>query len=154
MGLFDFLKGAGKSEAPKPEPKMTNEEATKMMRDHFIGLIIKHDLEIDSPNVFYENGRITINGSVKDQATKEKIVLTLGNVKGVEQVDDQMELNIEEAQPESRFYTVQKGDSLSKISKEVYGDAMKYPMIFEANKPMLSDPNLIYPGQMLRIPAE
>ena len=54
--------------------------------------------------------------------------------------------------PEARYYTVVKGDSLSKIAKEMYGNAMKYPVIFEANKPMLKDPDLIYPGQVLRIP--
>jgi len=47
---------------------------------------------------------------------------------------------------------VEKGDTLSAISKRVYGDANKYQKIFEANKPMLSDPNKIYPGQVLRIP--
>ena len=55
-------------------------------------------------------------------------------------------------EPEAVFYEVKRGDSLSKIAKAQYGDAMKYPVIFEANKPMLKDPNLIYPGQMLRIP--
>jgi nucleoid-associated protein YgaU len=54
--------------------------------------------------------------------------------------------------PEARYHTVEKGDSLSKIAKEMYGDPMKYPAIFEANKPMLKDPDLIYPGQVLRIP--
>ena len=44
------------------------------------------------------------------------------------------------------------GDNLSKIAKKFYGDANKYPVIFEANKPMLKDPNKIYPGQNLRIP--
>ena len=53
---------------------------------------------------------------------------------------------------EADFYTVKAGDSLSKIAKEYYGDAMKYPAIFEANKPMLKDPDKIYPGQVLRIP--
>ena len=48
----------------------------------------------------------------------------------------------------------QTGDTLSKIAKEMYGDANKYPVIFEANKPMLKDPDKIYPGQVLRIPAE
>ena len=52
------------------------------------------------------------------------------------------------------FHKVESGDTLSAISKKVYGDANKYNIIFEANKPMLSDPNKIYPGQMLRIPAE
>jgi nucleoid-associated protein YgaU len=51
-------------------------------------------------------------------------------------------------------YTVQKGDTLSKISKQFYGDANKYMKIFDANKPMLSDPNKIYPGQNLRIPPQ
>lgn len=54
----------------------------------------------------------------------------------------------------SRTYTVKSGDTLSKISKEMYGDANKYPKIFEANKPMLTDPDKIYPGQVLIIPAD
>ncbi|MCB1607001.1 MAG: LysM peptidoglycan-binding domain-containing protein [Xanthomonadales bacterium] len=52
----------------------------------------------------------------------------------------------------SGTYTVKRGDTLSKIAKEVYGSASKYPLIFEANKPMLKDPDKIYPGQVLRIP--
>ena len=62
-------------------------------------------------------------------------------------------INVRNPEPESIFHEVKSGDSLSKIAKEVYGDAMKYPVIFEANKPMLKDPNEIYPGQILRIPA-
>ena len=57
-------------------------------------------------------------------------------------------------EPESQFYTVKKGDTLSKIAKEFYGEASKYPQIFAANKPMLKHPDKIYPGQMLRIPPE
>ena len=57
-----------------------------------------------------------------------------------------------EPKPEATLYTVVRGDSLSKIAKAHYGDAMKYPVIFEANRPMLSDPDKIYPGQVLRIP--
>ncbi len=55
---------------------------------------------------------------------------------------------------QSRMYTVKSGDTLSKISKEMYGEANKYDQIFEANKPMLKDPDKIYPGQVLRIPPE
>ena len=54
----------------------------------------------------------------------------------------------------SKTYTVQTGDTLSKIAKEFYGNANKYQQIFEANKPMLKDPDKIYPGQVLRIPAD
>ena len=50
------------------------------------------------------------------------------------------------------YYTVVAGDNLSKISKANYGDPNKYMKIFEANKPMLSNPDRIYPGQVLRIP--
>ena len=49
---------------------------------------------------------------------------------------------------------MKQGDSLSRIAKEMYGEASKYPLIFEANQPMLKDPDKIYPGQLLRIPAE
>ena len=68
----------------------------------------------------------------------------------MEEVDDQLEMA--GAAPEPVFYTVQRGDTLSGIAKEQYGNAMKYPMIFEANRPMLKDPDRIYPGQVLRIP--
>ncbi|RQH14455.1 LysM peptidoglycan-binding domain-containing protein, partial [Okeania hirsuta] len=74
----------------------------------------------------------------------------VGNIEGIACVDDRMEVLVPE--PEAQFYTVVSGDSLSKIAKRHYGDAMKYPEIFEANKPMLSDPNKIYPGQVLRLP--
>jgi nucleoid-associated protein YgaU len=77
--------------------------------------------------------------------------LVLGNTEGIATVDDN--ITVITPKVESKFYTVEKGDSLSKIAKAMYGDAMKYPVIFEANKPMLKDPDLIYPGQVLRIPA-
>ena len=69
---------------------------------------------------------------------------------GISSVDDRM--SVVAPEPEAVFYEVKSGDSLSKIAKAQYGDANKYNAIFEANKPMLKDPNLIYPGQMLRIP--
>ena len=82
--------------------------------------------------------------------TKEKILLCCGNVKGVEHVQDQ--LGVIEPADESVFYTVVSGDTLSKIAKAQYGNANDYMKIFEANKPMLSHPDKIYPGQSLRIP--
>ena len=56
------------------------------------------------------------------------------------------------SKPEAVYYTVVSGDTLSKISKVNYGDANKYMVIFEANEPMLTHPDKIYPGQVLRIP--
>ena len=92
----------------------------------------------------------TVYGIADDQATKEKIILCAGNVHGVVGVNDQM--TVDQSEPEAQYYTVVRGDTLSKIAKQYYGDANKYPAIFEANKPMLKSPDLIYPGQMLRIP--
>jgi nucleoid-associated protein YgaU len=150
MGLFSFLKNAGaklfnkKKEASPEEVRAANMDAMKTaitdlgfeVRDMFL------DLQDDTVIVF---------GEVDSQEIKEKVVLALGNVTGIATVDDR--LTVENPEPESTFYEVKSGDSLSKIAKKHYGDAMKYPVIFEANKPMLKDPNLIYPGQMLRIPA-
>jgi nucleoid-associated protein YgaU len=93
----------------------------------------------------------TVTGVAPDQATKEKIVLSVGNVHSVAKVDDR--LMVAQSGAASTFYEVKAGDSLSKIAKSVYGDANAYPKIFDANKPMLADPNKIYPGQQLRIPA-
>ena len=86
-----------------------------------------------------------------DQATKEKILLCCGNVSGVEKVNDM--LTVSQPADESRYYTVVRGDTLSAIAKTQYGNANAYMKIFEANKPMLSHPDKIYPGQLLRIPA-
>ena len=98
-----------------------------------------------------ETSTVTVAGQVDDQATKEKILLCCGNVAGVAAVNDMM--TVVTPEPEAQFHTVVSGDNLSKIAKHYYGDANKYPAIFEANKPMLSHPDKIYPGQSLRIPA-
>ena len=93
---------------------------------------------------------VTVSGQAADQATKEKILLCCGNVTGVALVNDMMTV----AQPadESQYHTVVRGDTLSAIAKKFYGNANLYPKIFEANKPMLSNPDKIYPGQLLQIP--
>ena len=107
------------------------------------------ECEID---ISYDDGVATIVGTAPDQACRERIILAVGNVQEVEQVRDS--IRIEKPEPESQMHVVVSGDTLSKIAKAYYGDAMKYPVIFEANRPMLTDPALIYPGQVLRIPAQ
>ena len=102
-------------------------------------------------NIEVEDDTAIVWGEADSQETREKVVLVIGNTKGIASVDDRMTVAIEE--PQAQFHTVVRGDSLSKIAKKLYGDAMKYPVIFEANKPMLKSPDLIYPGQVLRIPA-
>jgi len=158
MGFFDFLKGAGK-EPPKPEPVQRETAMSaaekQAVNDRRIAMgIAKHveslGLEIQDFSVKVNGDTAAVNGTVEDQATKEKVVLAVGNTMGIARVDDQIE--VVKPEPEAQFHTVASGESLSLIAKKYYGDAMKYPVIFEANKPMLSDPDKIYPGQVLRIP--
>lgn len=149
MGLFSFLKGAGAKVINKAGTQPETDKAD-LIRKHVqrYGFLVE-DLE------FSLNGeRLTLKGKVDTLETKNKIIVAAGNVDGISEVEDLLEVkNLpEEAQPEEQFYTVQKGDTLSKIARQFYGNANKYPVIFEANKPMLTNPDLIYPGQMLVIP--
>jgi nucleoid-associated protein YgaU len=92
-----------------------------------------------------------VKGRVPTQPDREKVVLAIGNVDGIAGVEDRLDVTTPE--PEAKYYTVVKGDTLSKIAKEQYGNANKYMVIFEANRPLLSHPDKIYPGQVLRVPA-
>ena len=163
MSLISFIEEAGEKlfkrpAAPAPAaagaaaPDMAALNATAGAAiEKYIG---SQKLEADGLNVAYDGATqtVTVSGVAPDQATKEKIVLCCGNVAAVSKVNDMLTVAAP-AEPESTYRVVKAGDTLSKIAKEAYGDANAYPKIFEANKPMLSDPNKIYPGQMLRIPA-
>jgi nucleoid-associated protein YgaU len=149
MGLFSFLKNAGAKVFGHKAEK--NDEAAKI--DKIIALkeaVLGLGLEIKDFDVDIDNDTVKVSGTVESQDIREKVILALGNVNGVATVVDEIEVVVPE--PEAVFYEVKSGDSLSKIAKAHYGNAMKYDVIFEANKPMLKDPNLIYPGQVLRIP--
>jgi len=106
--------------------------------------------------VSVDDDKVILAGKVDTTENKNKIIVTAGNIEGVSSIDDRLivlqPVQVAPPPPEKQFYTVKKGDYLSKISKQVYGDANKYNIIFEANRPMLKDPNLIYPGQVLVIP--
>ncbi len=160
MGIFSFIKnagaaiGIGKSEAEEAaEAEAAIVAANEAAATKMIETTNALGLNVQGMQVVISNDTATISGLAKDNATREKVILVVGNTEGIAQVDDQMEVEVEIQEPEATFYTVKKGDYLSKISKEVYGNAMKYEIIFEANKPMLTHPDKIYPGQVLRIPA-
>ncbi len=149
MGLFSFLKNAGAKVFG--HKAVENDESAKI--DKIIALkeaVLGLGLEIKDFDVDIDNDTVKVSGTVESQDIREKVILALGNVNGVATVVDEIEVVVPE--PEAIFYEVKSGDSLSKIAKAHYGNAMKYNIIFEANKPMLKDPNLIYPGQVLRIP--
>ena len=109
------------------------------------------DLSVAKLDVRYDDGTVFVDGEAADAATKEKVILLLGNVEGVAQVDESLTVTQDDGS-DSTVYVVESGDTLWAIATAAYGDGNRYPEIFEANKPMLSDPDKIYPGQALRIP--
>ncbi|WOI53340.1 peptidoglycan-binding protein LysM [Parvularcula sp. LCG005] len=142
MGLFNFVKEAGArvADAMTPDSLFPTFEKAREKKP-------------DTGNVTAEkNGdRVILKGKVKDREAEEKIVIAAGNHKGVSEVESQLEVEDDQADA-STFYEVKSGDTLSKIAEDHYGNASKYLVIFEANQPMLEDPDKIYPGQVLRIP--
>lgn len=154
MGIFSFLKNSGSKILSKDEEsKVSNAgsaEAEKIKIDAMLRAVHALNLPVTNLSLDIHDDTVTVHGQAETQVAKELVVLTLGNNMGVSKVDDR--ISVVKPEPEATFYEVEKGDSLSKIAKQFYGDAMKYNSIFEANKPMLKDPNLIYPGQVLRIP--
>lgn len=142
MGLWSFVKDAGKSlfgaaEAATPDADILKKEVEDLGLDA-TGL----DISVD------EDGKVQVSGEAVSQEIKEKVILAVGNVEGVAEVED----SVGGADPV--FHTVEKGDTLWAIASKALGNGARYNEIFEANKPMLSDPDKIYPGQVLRIPQD
>lgn len=149
MGLFQFVKNAGAKLFGKDE-KVSEEEKAKELLNH----IRRFNLRTEGVTASLSGATVTLNGTVDTLHEKNRIIMAAGNIDGVEAVQDNIAIEevVEVKEDEVQFYTVKSGDYLSKIAKQVYGDANKYNIIFEANKPMLSDPDKIYPGQNLVIP--
>jgi nucleoid-associated protein YgaU len=157
MGLIQFVKDVGRrlavgdtppaqsAQAPVARPGSDPQKAAALVR-----LVEQMGLTVKQLGIQVDGERVTLTGTTDSQESREKVVLLIGNVHGVGQVDDQ--LQVAQPAPEARFYTVKRGDTLSKIAQAYYGDATQYPQIFEANRPLLRDPDEIYPGQTLRIP--
>jgi nucleoid-associated protein YgaU len=164
MGLIDFMKDAGEKlfgrgaahAAPgsgaTPTGGANAEQANAAAGDAILTYVKSQNLSATGLTVTYDgaSSTVTVYGVAPDQATREKIVLCCGNVAGVAAVKDMM--SVDRSEPEARYYTVVSGDTLSKISKQFYGNPNDYMKIFDANKPMLKDPDKIYPGQKLRVP--
>ena len=152
MGLFNFIPSAGRmlglggqatQDESKPAPPPPAAEAIE-------GELKTLGLHAPDMKVSVEGNTVKVSGTAPDAETREKIILAAGNVAGIDKVDDSLETKTAGAEPV--LYTVVRGDTLSAIAQKTMGAASKYPAIFEANKPMLKDPDHIYPGQVLRIP--
>ena len=179
MGLFSFVTNAGRKigilsggdapDAVKQDPvaqakvaaaqaaasaakvAKADPAAQKAAREaDIVAAIAIHGIHIDMLTATVTGETATLQGTAKRSEDAEKAVLIAGNTEGIASVDDQIEVVAPE--PPAVFHTVVRGDTLSKIAKAQYGNAMAYPTIFEANRPMLTSPDLIYPGQVLRIP--
>ncbi|NMM89750.1 peptidoglycan-binding protein LysM [Rhodococcus sp. SRB_17] len=160
MGLLSFIKDAGEklfggkdaqaasATAAAPSQDERNATAARAIETY----IAAQNLGTQNVQVAFDGlqGKVTVHGEAPTQAAKEKVTLCCGNVASVTSVDNQM--GVAQAEPEAQYHDVVSGDTLSAIAKKYYGDASKYPKIFEANQPMLTHPDKIYPGQKLRIP--
>ena len=155
MGLFSFIKEAGEklfggsdAHAAAPSDDL-NVKAAQAIANY----INTQNLGVSNLQVQFDGsqGKVTVQGVAPTQTAKEKVTLCCGNVANVQSVDNLM--SVTNPEPEAQYHDVVRGDTLSAIAKKYYGDANKYNTIFEANKPMLSNPDKIYPGQKLRIPA-
>jgi len=150
MGLISFIKNAG-DKIFKSEEKKEQEKA-----DLILSHIRKFGFDTSDIKVKVDDDKVILMGSIDTIDNRNKVIVTAGNIEGIAKVDDWLFVKnppaVAPPPPEKQYYTVKKGDYLSKIAKEVYGDAKKYNVIFEANKPMLKNPDLIYPGQVLVIP--
>ena len=147
MGLFDFVKSVGEKLGIGSAEAAPDVDALKKELD-------KHNLGTDKVEIEVVGDKAILKGSVADQTAFEKAVIAVGNTLGVAKVETQLTVDATGAEKEPVFYTVKKGDNLWKIAEAHYGKGKgaKHTVIFEANKPMLTHPDKIYPGQVLRIP--
>lgn len=157
MGLLDFLKDSGKDLFQGKDGRQG--EAIEAEITKSLGAS-----NISNLDVTFADGKVTLKGTAASMAAKEKAALIAGNVKGVSSVNDDGLTAPAAPKPAAtaaggpgtaatRYYTIKSGDSLSKIAEAMYGDSQQYDKIFEANREVIGDPDKIYPGQQIRIPA-
>ncbi len=142
MGLWSFVKEAGKSVFGSAEAaEAPAEDALRAELDEL-------GLDASGIEIAVDGDSVKLSGAAVSQEIKEKVIAAVGNVEGIATVEDEVEGG------DPVFHTVEKGDNLWKIAQKALGNGARYTEIFEANKPMLKDPDLIYPGQVLRIPQD
>jgi len=144
FGAIQFAKVAGRKLGGLFKGKKGKEVLDKEVADMGVAND-KVDIHVD------DDGKVTVKGKGVTQEQKERIILAVGNVEGISEVHDEVETD-DDAAP-SAMHEVVSGDTLWAISKTYLGKGNRYMEIFEANRPMLSHPDKIYVGQMLRIPG-
>ena len=142
MSWLDFAKDMGRKLFSK------DAEASEAIEKH----IAEDNPGVQDLKVQFDGGTVRMLGKAATAEALEKAVLMAGNVAGVEAVNID-EMHAPEAEAKVEYYVIERGDTLSAIAKRFYGNAMDYPKIFEANREVIKDPDLIFPGQKIRIPS-
>ncbi|WP_299373646.1 peptidoglycan-binding protein LysM [uncultured Tateyamaria sp.] len=142
MGLWSFVKGKGKK-------LFGGDDAAELDGGTLKDEIKDLGLDDSGLDITVEGDKVKVSGTAVSQEMKEKVILAVGNVEGVAAVEDDVPSDTDPV-----FHTVVPGDTLWGISAATLGNGAHYEKIFEANKPMLTHPDKIYPGQVLRIPQD
>lgn len=162
MRYYSFIKDAGAdlpemgeegenitaraSENPKAGKPHKNPAASTKL----IERLKEFNLPINNLSLSVEGETVFISGKVKNQDTREKAILAVGNIRGVSKVEE--DIKAEEAISETKFHTVEPSETLKIIAEKVYGDPALEHLILEANQPMLTNSETIFTGLVLRIP--
>lgn len=143
MGLLDFAANIGRKLFDREE------DAGSKIQSH----IEDNNPGVENLAVEVKDGVATISGEAESAEALEKAILMAGNIEGIsEVVADSVDAPKSEATVE--FYEIKSGDTLWKIASDHLGDGNRYPEIFEANREVIQDPDLIFPGQKIRIPKD
>lgn len=142
MGLLNFVRNIGKKIFDNDDADIADKIKTHIEADK---------IGVDNLQVDFQDGIVKLSGEAKTSADLEKAVLLAGNLQGVESVNID---GVSGEQPSEtvEYYTIEKGDSLWKIAEKTYGNGSEYQKIFEENREVIKDPDLIFPGQKIRIP--
>jgi nucleoid-associated protein YgaU len=143
MGLFDFVTDIGK------KIFSSEDEASEKIKSH---------IEAENPGVkdlvvTVQDGVATLAGVAESAEAMEKAVLMAGNIQGISKVRAD-NLTSPAGTEKVGYYVIKSGDTLSGIAAKYYGKGSLYPRIFEANREVIKNPDLIYPGQKIRIPLD
>ena len=134
MGLFDFARDLGKKIFGGDDDPADKIKAS----------IVDQNPGVDDLDVRFDDGVVHLSGRAASAEALEKTVLMAGNVKGVTEVKVEG-MQAPPPQPDVEYYTIVSGDTLSKIAQRHYGNAMDYPKLFEANREVIKDPDLVTP---------
>lgn len=122
-------------------------------REKYQGVVdLAQEIGLQNGFVKEENGKLIIGGSVSTEYDRDRLQEKAKQLGGSAS-DLDLQVNVQNTSYYAQ-HTVVSGDTLSKIAQTYLGDKMRYNEIFELNRDVLTDPDKIYPGQLLKIPKK